>query len=142
MSSLDSRPTRSPSLARRMVVILSTMRLLTSCSPFCGLGVMGRRKIGASVGSVVKAQAATESVASKRSYWITTAGRGLPGVLGCVGHGDHAFCGIDSCQLLDVGTTFGQESEKKAGSASDVEHASGLGFDLEGHLGGASGEAA
>jgi hypothetical protein len=61
-------------------------------------------------------------------------------VVGCVGDRDHAFCGVDSCQLLDVGTAFGQESEKKAGSASDVEHASGLGFDLEGHFGGASGD--
>jgi hypothetical protein len=78
MSSLDNRPTRSPSLERRMVVILSTMRLLTSISPFRRLGSMARRKSGATVASVVKAQMVTESVASKRSSWITTAGRGLP----------------------------------------------------------------
>jgi hypothetical protein len=39
---------------------------------------MGMRSNGASVGSVVKAQTVTESVASKRSSWMMTTGRGFP----------------------------------------------------------------
>ena len=40
--------------------------------------LFGSRIRGASVGSVVKAHTVTESVASKRSSWTITTGRGLP----------------------------------------------------------------
>jgi hypothetical protein len=42
------------------------------------LGSMASRKIGASVGLVVKGQIVTESVESKLSSWMMTAGLGLP----------------------------------------------------------------
>ena len=77
-SSLASRPTRSPSLERRTVVILSTIMLQASCRPFWALGSTNNRKRGASVGSVVNAHTVTESVASKRSSWTMTTGLGLP----------------------------------------------------------------
>jgi hypothetical protein len=73
-----SRPMRSPSFERGMVVILSTITLQTSWSPLASFGSMRIRNRGASVGSVVKAQTVTESVASNRSSCTITTGRGLP----------------------------------------------------------------
>ena len=77
-ASSSSRPTYSPTLRRRTVVSLSTIRLLGSRSPFRSVGLTRIRKSGASVGSVVKAQIVTDEVASKWSSWMMTAGRGLP----------------------------------------------------------------
>src|SRR2546426_2493877 len=67
MSSSPSRPTRAPSLERWAVVSLSTIRRLLSRSPFIGVGSMGSRINGASVGSVENAQIVTASVESNRS---------------------------------------------------------------------------
>ncbi len=78
ISSSLSRPTRSPSLARGTVATLSTIRLQGSRSPFASSGSIRSRNSGASVGSVVNAHTVTESVASKRSSWMTATGRGLP----------------------------------------------------------------
>ena len=78
MSSSLRRPIRPESLARWTVVILSTIMLLGSRRPFAGVGSIASRIRGASVGSLVNAQTVMESVASKRSSWITTTGRGLP----------------------------------------------------------------
>lgn len=54
------------------------MRLLGSRSPLRGSGSTRKRINGASVGSVVKAHTVTEVVASKRSSWTITTGRGFP----------------------------------------------------------------
>jgi hypothetical protein len=78
MSSSPSRPTRCRSLDRDTVVTLSTMRLLGSSSPLTESGSTGSRIMGASVGSVVKAQTVTDAVASNRSSWMITTGRGFP----------------------------------------------------------------
>ena len=78
MSSSLRRPIGPASLARWTVVILSTMMLLRSLRPFAAIGSIASRIKGASVGSVVNAHTVMESVASKRSSWITTIGRGLP----------------------------------------------------------------
>ena len=78
MSSSASRPIRSPSFDRETVVILSTINRLCSRKPLRSLGSTGIRIRGASVGSVVNAQMVTEAVASNRSSWMTTTGRGLP----------------------------------------------------------------
>lgn len=47
------------------------------------------------------------------------------------GRADDQVKGVDSFQPLGVGTTFGQEPEKKAGATSDVEYASRFGLDIE-----------
>ncbi len=78
MSSSDSRPIRSPSLGRGTVVILSTMSRLGWRMPVVSSESTGMRNSGASVSSVVNAQTVTEVVASKRSSWMMTTGRGLP----------------------------------------------------------------
>ena len=78
MSSSARRPILSPIFNRGIVVILSTMRLLGWRSPFITSALMRMRSSGASVGSVVKAQTVTESVASKRSSWTMTIGRDFP----------------------------------------------------------------
>ena len=49
----------------------------TSEKPRWVLGSMGSLKIGAGVGSVVKGHTTIESLASNRSSWTMTAGRGL-----------------------------------------------------------------
>lgn len=78
MSSSPSRPTLSPSLARGTVEILSTIRALVSRSPFVSSGIIGSRNSGAPVGSVVNAHTVTDAVASNRSSWTMTIGRGFP----------------------------------------------------------------
>lgn len=78
MSSSDSWPTRSPTLERGTVVILSTIRRLVSRSWLLVSGSITSRNSGASAGSVVIAQMVTDAVASKRSSWMMTTGRGLP----------------------------------------------------------------
>src|SRR5437763_14081366 len=78
MSSSASRPTRLPSFALGIVVTLSTISRETASSPSASLGATTRRNSGASVGSLVKAQIVIELVASNRSSWTITIGRGLP----------------------------------------------------------------
>ena len=67
ISSSARRPTRAPIFAFGTVVILSTINRQTARRPLLGLGSMGSRNRGASVGSVVNAHTVTESVMSKRS---------------------------------------------------------------------------
>lgn len=78
MSSSPSRPRRSRRASRRMVVSLSTMRLLSAASPLTSSATTGIRSSGASVGSVVSPHTVTELVASNRSSCTITTGRGLP----------------------------------------------------------------
>lgn len=77
-SSSDNWPIRSPSLERGMVVILSTISRLGCRIPVVASASTGIRNSGASVSSVVNAQIVTDAVASKRSSWTMTTGRGLP----------------------------------------------------------------
>ena len=70
----DTRPT----FDLATVVILSTISRQGARSPLFASGSMSSRNSGASVGSVVKAQSVIEAVASNRSSWRMTAGRGLP----------------------------------------------------------------
>ena len=69
---------RYPNLLFGIVVILSTMSLEIVASPFWSLGWIAIRKSGALLLSVVMTQIVIDSVASKRSSWTITAGRGLP----------------------------------------------------------------
>ena len=69
---------RYPNLLFGIVVILSTMSLEIVASPFWSLGWIAIRKSGASLLSLVMTQIVIDSVASKRSSWTITAGRGLP----------------------------------------------------------------
>ena len=69
---------RDPNLLFEIVVILSTMSLEIAVRPFWSLGRTTIRKSGASVLSLVMAQIVIDAVASKRSSWTITAGRGLP----------------------------------------------------------------
>ena len=78
MWSSDKRPTRSPSFERGTVVILSTISRLGWRIPVVSFASMGIRNNGASVRSVVSAQTVTDAVASNRSSWMMTTGRGLP----------------------------------------------------------------
>lgn len=76
MSSAPRRPTRLPIFDLGTVVTLSTMIGLVTDRPLVTLGSTGRRNRGASVESPVKPQMVMDSVPSKRSSWIITAGRG------------------------------------------------------------------
>lgn len=67
MSLSSSRPTCAPIFTFGTVVILSTMSRQLERKPLRSFGSTTRRKSGASVGSVVKAQIVMESVASNRS---------------------------------------------------------------------------
>jgi uncharacterized membrane protein len=69
---------RYPNLLFGIVVILSTMSLEIMVSPFWSLGWITIRKSGASLLSLVMTQIVIDSVASKRSSWTITAGRGFP----------------------------------------------------------------
>ena len=69
---------RDPNLLFGIVVILSTMSLEVVVSLFWPLGWITIRKSGASLLSLVMAQIVIDPVASKRSSWTITAGRGLP----------------------------------------------------------------
>ena len=60
------------------VVILSTISRLVSRSWLLASGSTTSRNSGASVGSVVMAHTVTDVVASKRSSWTMTTGRGFP----------------------------------------------------------------
>jgi len=61
-----------------MVVSLSTMRLDAWSSPLPASGTTPSRTSGAATGFVVSGQTVTEAVASNRSSWTITTGRGLP----------------------------------------------------------------
>ena len=78
MSSSDRRPTRSPSFERGTVVILSTISPLGWRIPVVLSASTAIRNNGASVWSVVNAQTVTDAVATNRSSWMMTTGRGLP----------------------------------------------------------------
>jgi hypothetical protein len=67
-----------PSLVRGTVVILSTIRREGASKLFSAAGSIASRNNGASVGSEVKLHTVTDAVASKRSSWTITTGRGLP----------------------------------------------------------------
>lgn len=69
---------REPTLDFETVVILSTISRHGARSPFPAFGSTSSRNSGASVGSVVNAQTVMEAVASKRSSYRMTTGRGLP----------------------------------------------------------------
>lgn len=69
---------RDPNLLFGIVVILSTMSLDVVVSLFWSLGWITIRKSGASLLSLVMTQIVMDPVASKRSSWTITAGRGLP----------------------------------------------------------------
>jgi len=77
ISSSARRPTNAPIFVFATVVTLSTMRRHSARSPLLSLGLIKRRKRGASVGSVVKAHTVTESVMLNRSSWRITTGRGF-----------------------------------------------------------------
>lgn len=77
-SSSRSRPSRSPRPDLGIVVTLSTMRLLRRSSPLVFDGWIGILISAASTRLVVKGQTVTEAVASKRSSWTMSTGRGLP----------------------------------------------------------------
>jgi hypothetical protein len=61
-----------------MVVVLSTMRLLGRSRPLLSVGSTRILISGASTGLVVNGQTVTDAVASKRSSWTMSTGRGLP----------------------------------------------------------------
>ena len=69
---------RDPNFRFGIVVILSTMSFEVVVSLFWSLGWIAIRKSGASLLSLVMAQIVIDPVASKRSSWTITAGRGLP----------------------------------------------------------------
>jgi len=73
-----SRPSRSPKLDLGTVVTLSTIRRLGRSSPLSSDGSIGILTRGASTGFVVNGHTETDEVASKRSSWTMTTGRGLP----------------------------------------------------------------
>ena len=77
-SSSRRRPSRSPRPDLGIVVILSSMRLLGRSSPLVSVGSRGILISGASTGLVVNGQTVTDAVASKRSSWTMSTGRGLP----------------------------------------------------------------
>ncbi|EUA52302.1 hypothetical protein I553_2488 [Mycobacterium xenopi 4042] len=60
------------------MVTLSSMMLLGAASPLSSLGESGTRSSGISVGSLVSGQTVIDEVASNRSSWTMTTGRGLP----------------------------------------------------------------
>ena len=68
-SSYSRRPIRRPSFDLGTVVTLSTAIRQDPRSPLRSFGSIGRRKSGASVGSVVSAQTVIDPVASNRSSW-------------------------------------------------------------------------
>lgn len=75
MSVVDTRPIRVPRLARRTVVILSIMAKLGWVIPVV-VGI-AMRVVGASAAVVVSGMTTIDSVASNRSSWMMSAGRGL-----------------------------------------------------------------
>lgn len=76
MSAVGTRPMRVPRLDRRTVVILSIMAKLGWVMPVV-VGI-AMRVVGASAVVVVSGMTTIDSVASKRSSWMISAGRGLP----------------------------------------------------------------
>ncbi|HET9605905.1 MAG TPA: hypothetical protein VFO87_02570 [Nitrospira sp.] len=76
LSSEVSDPTSLPSRLLGTAVNLSTFIRHGERRPLWVLGWMGSLKIGAGVGSVVKGHTTIESLASNRSSWTMTAGRG------------------------------------------------------------------
>ena len=77
-SSSRRRPSRSLRPDLGTVVILSTTRLLGRSSPFSCEGWIWILTSGASIALVVNGQTETDAVASNRSSWTITTGRGLP----------------------------------------------------------------
>lgn len=75
MSAVGTRPMRVPRLDRRTVVILSIMAKLGWVMPVV-VGI-AMRVVGASAAVVVSGMTTIDSVASKRSSWMISAGRGL-----------------------------------------------------------------
>jgi hypothetical protein len=76
-SASSRRPIRVPTLVFGTVIILSTMRLLETASPFLSLGVTGSLNNGAGVGLVVNGHIVMESVPMNRSSCRMTTGRGF-----------------------------------------------------------------
>lgn len=75
MSVVGTRPIRAPRLDRRTVVILSIMAKLGWVMPVV-VGI-AMRVVGASAAVVVSGMTTIDSVASNRSSWMMSAGRGL-----------------------------------------------------------------
>lgn len=75
MSAVGTRPMRVPRLDRRTVVILSIMAKLGAVMPVV-VGI-AMRVVGASAAVVVSGMTTIDSVASNRSSWMMSAGRGL-----------------------------------------------------------------
>lgn len=75
MSVVGTRPIRVPRLDRRTVVILSIMAKLGWVIPVV-VGI-AMRVVGASAAVVVSGMTTIDSVASNRSSWMMSAGRGL-----------------------------------------------------------------
>jgi hypothetical protein len=78
MSASDRRPTRRVRLARGTVVTLSTINWLSLVKPAVSEGCTAIRSSGAATSFVVNGTTVTEAVASNRSSWMMTTGRGLP----------------------------------------------------------------
>jgi hypothetical protein len=77
-SSSSRRPMRMPTFVLGTVMILSTMRLEETASPFLVLGEIGNLNNGAAVGLLVNGQIVMDSVPLKLSSCRITTGRGLP----------------------------------------------------------------
>lgn len=75
ISAVGTRPIRVPRLDRRTVVILSIMAKLGWVMPVV-VGI-AMRVVGASAAVVVSGMTTMDSVASNRSSWMMSAGRGL-----------------------------------------------------------------
>jgi hypothetical protein len=69
---------RMPTFVLGTVMILSTMRLEETASPFLVLGEIGNLNNGAAVGLLVNGQIVMDSVPLKLSSCRITTGRGLP----------------------------------------------------------------
>jgi hypothetical protein len=78
ISSAVSDPMGRPKRLLGIAVSLSTMIRHGARNPLLELDWTSSLKIGAGVGSVVKGHTTIESLASNRSSWTMTAGRGLP----------------------------------------------------------------
>ena len=78
MSFRFRRPSRAATLVLAIVVILSAIACDGCRRPFSAVGAIGTRNRTARVGSEVSGATVTEPVASKRSSWRMTTGRGGP----------------------------------------------------------------
>ncbi len=78
ISESPSRPSRSRIRCLGTVTILSVIAYDRFRKPLSGPGSIPTRKSRADVGSEVKGQTVTELVASNRSSWMITTGRGFP----------------------------------------------------------------